>query len=197
MSDTHSTVIPCVTVAAVVTSRWLLPGALVSLLRGCAHVSPGLFIGLREEMQSVGVLLGGFDDCCEPDRSGCVAHKLSGELGVDVERLVGGCGRRQAFRLQSCRGVVSSSDAFDYSAGVRQPGNDYEPRDGPPMGPGRSHWALSGGYPDASRRWGAPRAARPPPQTGHPLVHRTVRQPGKDYPARFSGVCPPTSRFAG
>jgi hypothetical protein len=61
-----------------------LPGALVSLLRGCAHVSPGLFIGLREEMQSVGVLLGGFDDCCEPDRSGCVAHELSGELGVDV-----------------------------------------------------------------------------------------------------------------
>jgi len=32
-----------------------------------------------------------------------------------------------------------------------------------------------------SRRWGAPRAARPPPQTGHPWVHRSVRQPGNDY----------------
>jgi hypothetical protein len=99
----------------------------------------GLLIGLREGMQSVGVLLGGFDECYELDCSACVAHQLSGGQGVGA----GGSQEVDAGvqRLRCCPSVDSFLHrAFDPFAGVRQPGNDYEGRDGPLLGPGRSLW---------------------------------------------------------
>jgi hypothetical protein len=112
---------------------------MVSLLTSCARASAGLLIGLREEKQSAGVLLGGFDECHKLDCSACVAHQLSGERSVDGSgpQLVA-----TGVKRFGCSPAMESSRhrAFDPPTGVRQPGNDYEPRDGPLMGPGGSLW---------------------------------------------------------
>jgi hypothetical protein len=96
---------------------------MVSLLTSCARASAGLLIGLREEKQSAGVLLGGFDECHKLDCSACVAHQLSGERSVDGSgpQLVA-----TGVKRFGCSPAMESSRhrAFDPSTGVRQPGND-------------------------------------------------------------------------
>ncbi len=70
-------------------------------------------------MQSVRVLLGGFDQCCELDCLACVAHQLGGERGVDVS---GSQVVAAGVKRFGCSPAVESflHRALDPSAGVRQ-----------------------------------------------------------------------------
>jgi hypothetical protein len=85
-------------------------------------------------------------------------------------------------------------DAFDSSAGVRQPGNDFERRDGPLKRAGPLAWGPC--LEDASPRChdvGA-RRVRPGPQRAIPAFTGEFASLAMIIAARFSGVCPPTGR---